>query len=527
MRRASIYGKLLPAGTIFILLEIILSGCTTSAPRQEKIPEGHGQVTIYVNSASMVENDITFRLDAVNIISRDGTEEELLDTPVTINSVRNAGRQMQLLEKYVPEGKYEKLVFEVGEASIRKQDRVASLALPEQGIERNIQLAVGKAQNTTLFIDWLPDSSVTDGYLFSPELVLREQAPQVSALLLYVTNEGSNNVSVIRKPSDEVVGTVLVGEKPRGVAAGSLQSDLRVYVANAGSNTVTVINPATNKVDNTIPVRFGLEPVDIAVYPVAPDREILYIANYGSRNVSIIDSRNYQEIGRVITGDGPIAIASDPPVDELHGSRFFAAEDMTVLRNFRTRHFFVYVANRNSNTVSVLRMNKEGDRVEEVINLDVEWEPVALAVDYQRGTVYVASHGSENVSIIDIVQVVKGNTKQAVTIINNMGRSITDILPDRGFDRIYVLKDIPAEMTVFRLSGRELSSGSTPPVAGIIPFTGTPRSMVLDQETGRIYVVNRQRNSIVVVDRTTVKKKKVIPVGKNPYDIAIITPSGR
>src|SRR4051812_22549353 len=59
----------------------------------------------------------------------------------------------------------------------------------------------------------------------------------------YVTNGGSNTVSVIDTGSNPVVATIAVGPLPRGVAI--TPDGPRAYGANAAS-TVSVIDPATN-----------------------------------------------------------------------------------------------------------------------------------------------------------------------------------------------------------------------------------------------------------------------------------------
>ena len=64
---------------------------------------------------------------------------------------------------------------------------------------------------------------------------------------IYVTNPGSNTVSVIDTKTNTVNATIPVGNGPTGVAYDS--DDGRVYVANSGSNSVAVIDTRTNTVD--------------------------------------------------------------------------------------------------------------------------------------------------------------------------------------------------------------------------------------------------------------------------------------
>ena len=48
-------------------------------------------------------------------------------------------------------------------------------------------------------------------------MVERKRKQELSSSLIYVTNENSDNVSVINRYTGEVVETIMVGRKPRGV----------------------------------------------------------------------------------------------------------------------------------------------------------------------------------------------------------------------------------------------------------------------------------------------------------------------
>jgi YVTN family beta-propeller protein len=77
------------------------------------------------------------------------------------------------------------------------------------------------------------------------------------ALNAYITNEGSNNVSVINTATNTVIATIPVGFAPFGVTV--TPDSTKVYVTNQFSNNVSVIATATNTVIATIPV--GPQPV--------------------------------------------------------------------------------------------------------------------------------------------------------------------------------------------------------------------------------------------------------------------------
>jgi YVTN family beta-propeller protein len=513
---------------LFLILCSLLPllGCASVQEQAHVIDypsQNTGQLTLYLNGPERSSNDIKFELSTMSIMSENGVYREILSKPLNISSSKMVNRQMLLTETYLPEGKYTKLKFIVKQAIIYRKDRMANLSIPQDGFEIPLNITITKNQNTTVFLKWDADASIVEGYQFNPALTVKTTRPELSTLLIYVTNEESHNVSVINRQTDEVISNILVGKKPRGIAIGMRRQHLRIYVANSGSNSISVIDPTTNKVETEIPVRFGRQPEGIAVATVSPEREFIFVTNYGSNTLSVIDALTYQETEKINVGNGPIAVEADPPVETLLNAKFLSPESLNILKNFREKFFNVYVANRNSKEITVLRFDKTTGRYIDSQNLNVEWNPIALEVDYLRGKVYVANYGFDNLSVIDIVDLIKGNTTSAVNNISGVGHSNTGVVSDPSLDRIYLLKETPGEIMIIRPSLEDQSPVKTViPIISTIPVGISPRALKLDPEARKLYVVNRGSDNVTVIDKTTRREEKVIPVGKKPYGIAII-----
>ncbi|HZY92003.1 MAG TPA: YncE family protein [Thermoplasmata archaeon] len=140
---------------------------------------------------------------------------------------------------------------------------------------------------------------------------------------VYVTNTGSDNVSVISAVNDTLVATVAVGRQPYGVAFDWRSGNL--YVANGGSDTVTVISGANHTVVATVPVGGG--PLGVAADPATGQ---VFVANRWSDNVSIISDATNRAVARVPAGSQPYGVALDNDTD------------------------MVYVTNLNSSTITVV-----------------------------------------------------------------------------------------------------------------------------------------------------------------------------
>ncbi len=145
--------------------------------------------------------------------------------------------------------------------------------------------------------------------------------PTGAAPFAYVTDIGSNTVSVIDTATNTVVATVPVESAPVGV--GITPDGTHTYVANSGSNTVSVIDTATNTVVATVPV--GGSPRDVGI---TPDGTHAYVANNFSNTVSVIDTATNTVVATVpvAPGSAPFRVAITPSssclgtgVDRLRG----------------------------------------------------------------------------------------------------------------------------------------------------------------------------------------------------------------
>ena len=141
---------------------------------------------------------------------------------------------------------------------------------------------------------------------------------------VYVTNYGSNSVSIINGTTNTVIKNISVGTSPKDAAFDNLNG--YVYVTNSGSNSVSIINGTTNTVIKNISGG-GKNPVGAAFDNL---NGYVYIMNSGSNNMSIINGTTNTVIKNISVGTSPRGAA----FDNLNG--------------------YVYVMNAYSNTISVL-----------------------------------------------------------------------------------------------------------------------------------------------------------------------------
>jgi YVTN family beta-propeller protein len=124
----------------------------------------------------------------------------------------------------------------------------------------------------------------------------------------YVSNGGSNTVSVFDVVHMRLDREIQVGQNPTGIAANPKRNE--IYVVNSGNRqgngangangSISVIDAESNSVVATIPVHRQPYFVDV---DAAGD--LGYVANSGSNSVSVIDLTAHREIAVAGTGEGP------------------------------------------------------------------------------------------------------------------------------------------------------------------------------------------------------------------------------
>jgi YVTN family beta-propeller protein len=114
----------------------------------------------------------------------------------------------------------------------------------------------------------------------------------------YISNGGSNTVTVLDLVYLRQDRTLQVGIKPINLAANPLRNE--IYVVNTQSGTISVIDAENNRVVAIIPVH--RLPSFISVDPTG---HRAYVANSGSNTFSILDLDQRREIAVAGTGEQP------------------------------------------------------------------------------------------------------------------------------------------------------------------------------------------------------------------------------
>src|ERR1017187_1410918 len=125
----------------------------------------------------------------------------------------------------------------------------------------------------------------------------------------YVTNSGSNTVTVLDVVNVRVDRELVVGQKPVAVAVSPTTNE--VYVVNSGAadgqGSVSVINAENNTVAGVINVH--RQPVSIEIDSTG---SLAYVANSASNTISVLDLKARREIADLGAGEEPAAARLSP-----------------------------------------------------------------------------------------------------------------------------------------------------------------------------------------------------------------------
>jgi YVTN family beta-propeller protein len=133
-----------------------------------------------------------------------------------------------------------------------------------------------------------------------------------------VVDSEANQAYLVRSPNWLTVLDTETYAVTANIAAGNHPSSVAfdgafVYVTNFLSNTLSVVDPRSGTVARTLPV--GRSPIDVAVDPV---RRHIYVTNLDSHDLWIIDTPFGDLIQKVQLGGSPTAVTVDPKTSVIY-----------------------------------------------------------------------------------------------------------------------------------------------------------------------------------------------------------------
>jgi PQQ-dependent catabolism-associated beta-propeller protein len=310
-------------------------------------------------------------------------------------------------------------------------------------------------------------------WLASLVLVVVTAAEAHAELRIFVTNERSDDVTVIAADSGTVLKTIAVGKRPRGIVASA--DGKRVYVANSNSDALSVIDAATLTVAGTIPA--GRDPEGLTFNR---DGTLLFVVNENDSAVTIIDAASGRIVKKVEVGTEPETAVASPD------GRWIA------------------VSNETSNDVHLIDTATQAV----VKKVPVPKNPRGMRFSADSRRLFVASEQAHVVSVVSMDTL--GVEKSAAT----GGSRPVDIALSRDGKRAWVSHGDSGDVRVL--------DSTTLDVLATIPVGPRAWWTALTPDGSRLYVTVGRAGEVAVIDTAAARVTSRIPAGKLPWGITIV-----
>jgi YVTN family beta-propeller protein len=457
-----------------ILLILILGSCLPQGPVDRVPTEAEGKIVLYLQPMTQEASRLRFIIESIVAVRDDNLKIPLSLSISELKGAALAGRQKRLASGWLPEGSYSGISIKVAKAFVQGEEGEAALLVPKESlvIEHRFRLRRKTAQ--ALFLTFnASEALAADGVRFRPVFSLTASGRELTSLTGYVSNSGSNSITVFNKKTMQVVNVIATGTKPKGMVLDERRG--RAYVAASGDDAVQIIDVLKGKIIGSIILQFKDEPVDLAL---TRDGKTLVSVNHGSNTISIIDAVSGIEARRVKVGERPVSAVLDPAGVKA------------------------YIMNSMSNTISVVDLSQ---RVIS-ITLGIEGSPARGAFNRNGDRLYVISTDSPNLTIIDTAR---------LTVVEKLFI---------GMGAVSIKVDVRTNLILVGMQAGEGISVISPfslMLIDTIGIAGDAAFMTIDDEEYSLLVTLPDRETLQKVNLTSKRIMAEIEVGEAAYAVVV------
>ncbi|MCI4323489.1 MAG: PKD domain-containing protein [Thermoplasmata archaeon] len=272
-----------------------------------------------------------------------------------------------------------------------------------------------------------------------------------------------------------------VGNDPELAAYDPAKGE--VFVANWASDNVSVINAASDAVVASIGV--GRNPTGVAYDPAQGQ---IFVTNDNSANLSVINDTNNTVVATIsVPTYCPNWITYDPVLSEM-----FVGEDCA--------HTVLVIADSNDTVVAKISSILAGSEI------------AGLAYDSGTGEVFEANNGYKTVGVIDAA------TNSLVTNVT-VGSSPEGVAYDPQAGELFVTSQTPNHVSVI--------NDSNDSVVATIPVGTYPGGIAFDSANGQMLVADEGSNNASAISVATNSVVGTFPVGSDPLGVAFDSTNGQ
>ena len=290
---------------------------------------------------------------------------------------------------------------------------------------------------------------------------------------IFVTNEGSDSVSVIDASTNKVISTIDIGKRPRGI--GMAPDGSEVYVAVSKENVIAVFDPRTLEILRRF--NSGEDPEAFAVHTNGN----IYISNEEDAKASVYNPKTGELVAEIKVGIEPEGVAISPD-----GSK-------------------VIVTSESNNMLHLISIPEHVI----IANILVGARPRAVTFNADGSVAYATSEISGEIKKIDVASTkVVGHMPLA----DDQAKP-KDIVVSVDGKRIYVAGGRANRVFVLDADTLEIIKS--------IPVGKRVWGLAMTRDGTRVYSTDGASHQVSVIDTGKNEVVATIPVGQFPWGLAI------
>jgi len=309
--------------------------------------------------------------------------------------------------------------------------------------------------------------------IFCLSLLVMQSLHAAGVNRVFVTNEKSDNITVINSKTLKVETTIPIGDRPRGIHLSPDRSEL--YVAIGNENVIKVVDPETLKILRQF--HAGSDPEDFAVHPNGE----IYISNEDAAKASVFNPKTGRKLTEIDVGLEPEGVAISPDGK------------------------FVVVTSESSSLLHVIKVPENTI----IKNIIVGARPRSAIFNSDGTLVYASSEIGGEIQKVDM---------KSLKIIDSVKLTSDSAKPKD----LRLSKD---EKTLYVAGGRANSvfvlDAENMKVLKEIPVGKRVWGLAMNRDKSRLFTTDGVTGTVSVIDTSDNKVIKTIKVGKFPWGVVV------
>lgn len=349
-----------------------------------------------------------------------------------------------------------------------------------------------------LLREHLPDQSEEQ----NTDIIIRSNGCDATVTVTVQATENGTTAKRIPQRSGEVLVGDLPFAGPEQIAVDAFLG--RAFVTNSNANLISVLDTFTDQVTKQIAINQADDGLKWARGIVAnSDRREVYVANYWSGTISLLDAIELVELELIQVGNAPIAMAVASDATQLYlicspkaGGELVVIDLQsrqkvrsvpigTELSDIARKGDFFYIADTVKNMVHVV--DAQTLSIDEQIPVGAK--PIALVASPERDFVYVANALDGTVSIIDTIS---RRVEKTITV----GSQPKGLAVDGNYvdgDVVYVTNSGARSISVLDVAKRKV-------IGDPITVGTNPIGIAVLSSGNKIYVVNSFSDDVSILE---------------------------